>query len=112
MSDDAEHRFRVWYALADLFLDTETTPETYAWIVRTLKESGYDKAKLRHIFADEVAPAFIFNLLDIAGEWAGWTDAFVRDQMTRPAQSLRPDERQFMKKVVDEEWAKLEPLLG
>lgn len=111
MSDE-ERRVRVWYALADLFLDTETQPETYAWIARTLKESGYDKAKLQRIFADEVAPAFIFNLLDIAGEWAGWTDDFVRDQMTRPAQSLRPDERQFMSKVVDEEWAKLEPLLG
>ena len=45
------------------------------------------------------------------GEWAGWTDEFVRDQMTRPAQALRPYQRLFMSKIVDEEWAKLAALL-
>lgn len=111
MSDDAERRFRVWYALADLFLDTQPQPDDYAYIARTLKASGYDRAELRRMFEEDVGPAFIFNLYDIAGEWAGWSEEFVREQMSRKKPWPLPGQKRFLRRVVDEEWAKLEPLL-
>ena len=63
MNADDERRFRVWYALADLFLDTETQPDGYAWIARELNASGFEKAELRRMFEEEVGPAFLFLVL-------------------------------------------------
>lgn len=109
--EEAEPRFRVWYALADLFLDTEPQPDNYAWIARTLNGSGFDKVELRRILAEEVGPAFVFNLFDIAGEWAGWGEDYVRQLMTAPRKPLRPAERRAIDELVEEEWPKIEALL-
>jgi hypothetical protein len=112
--DDIERRLPVWCALSDLFLDTEQTDEEYGWIARKLNESGYNRAELRRILDEEVAPAFAFNLFDILGHWGGWTEEQVLDLVTRTqaewaAFSLA--KRTLVRSHLDEEWAKLEPLL-
>lgn len=114
-SDDVERRLPVWCALSDLFLDTEQRDEDYRAIARTLNESGYGKAELRQILDEEVAPAFAFNLFDIAGDWGGWTEAQVLDLVTRAQRQwtlFGAVKRAMVKSHLDAEWAKLEPLLG
>ena len=68
--------------MADLFLDTAyleiAGPGRVADRVRVAR---FSTAELRDIFRNEVGPAFSFNLLEIAGEWAGWDSRFVRERV-------------------------------
>ena len=60
----------VWSALSDFFLDTETRrflPRT-AWICA---RSGLDWERL---LREQVAPVVAQNLVDVAGDWAGFPD--------------------------------------
>jgi hypothetical protein len=76
--------------MADLFLDTAyldiVGPRCVADRVR---EAGFSANELRAIFRDEVGPAFSFNGLSVAGEWAGWDREFVRDRVTSMLSSRR-----------------------
>jgi hypothetical protein len=90
---DAARRHAVWLALADLYLDTELGDEWLRQIARVVVASGYAWAKIKRINYDEVAPALWFNVQDVAGEWAGWNDAWVLDRITscytgRPRKTL------------------------
>ena len=104
----------VWHALSELFLDTELQPEDYRRISDRMSASGYSSEQLRQILEKEVAPAFVFNLLDVAGEWTPWSEAQVAEIVARSsrASALRRwlDRRLFRKYVADE-WAKIAPLL-
>jgi len=115
---DVERRLPVWQALSNLFLDTELMPEDYRQLAATLRRSGYARAELRTILLEEVAPAFMFNLFDVAGEWTPWSEEEVRVIMLR---SLRPGRvaaalewlrKRASRRVAADEWARLEPLLG
>lgn len=64
----------VWHAMSDLFLDTDVSLHRDSTL-RVLKASGFDLAALDHIFIAEVYPACIGNLLQVAGEWAGFDRA-------------------------------------
>ena len=69
-------RERVWIALADLFLDTDVRI-WYVTTVRTISKSPFSLEELKYILDREVTPALQGNLLDIAGEWAGFDDDWV-----------------------------------
>lgn len=112
--DDIERRLPVWHALADLFLDTGQRDEDYRRIAGRLAASGYDRVELRRILDEEVAPAFAFNLFDIAGQWGCWTEEQVLDLVTRVAHEWKPFsrvKRTLVRSHLDAEWAKLEPML-
>lgn len=114
---EIERRLPVWHALAGLFLDTELQPDEYRRIAERLKASGYDRAKLRAILEDEVAPAFVFNLLDVAGEWSGWRVDDVREIMLRSLRGARPPllrrlNQSLFRSHIADEWSKLDALLG
>ncbi|HEU0123261.1 MAG TPA: hypothetical protein VFQ91_22215, partial [Bryobacteraceae bacterium] len=66
-------RRAVWIAQSDLFLDTDTRL-SYPYIARVAAESPFSLDELAAIFRDEVAPIAEPNLLDIAGEWAGFPE--------------------------------------
>lgn len=114
---EIDRRLPVWHAFSDLFLDTELQADDYRGIAAALRASGYTPAELRAILADEVGPAFAFNLLDIAGEWSGWTEDSVREIMLRSLQSsarmppLAWLKKRLCKRHVAEAWEKLEPHL-
>lgn len=74
--EELERRRPVWSALSDLFLDTEVRP-AHAWRARVCAGSGLDLPALRAIFDDELHPLLYSNLLSIAGEWAGFDDAWL-----------------------------------
>jgi hypothetical protein len=75
-TDDLDARIPVWVALSDLYLDTDVAP-FLDHIARTLAASPYPLDTLRDILLDEVHPALHGNLLQVAGEWAGFDDAWL-----------------------------------
>ena len=75
-SNMADARECVWTAMADLFLDTDVRI-WYVHTARVLAESPFSLAELREILDTEVTPALQGNLLDIAGEWAGFDNDWV-----------------------------------
>ena len=89
-TEEIERRVPVWSVMADLFLDTQYEQADYVRIADHCREAGYPVDELKRIFFDEVAPAFALNLFDIAGEWAGWHDDFVREKVLR---DLAPERR-------------------
>lgn len=75
-------RHPVWLALSDLFLDTDSRL-SFPYIARALAESPFSDDELEAIFQNEVAPAVEFNLFDIAGEWAGFDEAWLIAEITK-----------------------------
>lgn len=116
MAFEIGKRLPVWHAMSDLFLDTQLEPEDYRRIARVLRESSCSSSEARQILEEEVAPAFTFNLNDIAGEWAGWSEEQVREIMLRslarrsnsPIAWLR---RRAHSAYLRREWEKIQPLL-
>lgn len=103
----------VWHAFSELFLDTELQPYDYQYIAKRLSASGYPREELWRILQDEVAPAFSWNLLSVAGEWEGWSEADVEEIMKRslrfrlgfsPLWWLR---KPMFARHLREEWAKI-----
>ena len=68
-ADDLARRKPLWSSMSDLFLDTET--RWYPpFVGHACVRSGFDDVTLDRVFWAEVFPLAIFNLHDIAGEWA------------------------------------------
>lgn len=113
---DIEWRLPVWHAFSDLFLDTELQAEDYRRIAAILRASGRPPAELRAILADEVAPAFMGNLVGVAGEWTSWSEAEVRAIMLRSLQRSWSPLPWLMKRasrpLVADAWSRIEPLLN
>lgn len=68
-ADQLEQRRLLWSAMSDFFLDTEVR-WSVPFVGKVCAESGIDDDTLSSIFWCEVFPLAIFNLHDIAGEWA------------------------------------------
>lgn len=120
MLSEAEtaQRLPVWRALAQLFLDTELAPQDYQGIADDLKASPYSTTELRAILENEVAPALQSNLLSVAGEWAGWQDEFLIEEISRVIKRSRRFNfglwlsKIFSRSYVRGEWEKIAPLLN
>jgi hypothetical protein len=90
-SDMPDAREAVWIAMADLFLDTDVRM-WYSHLARRLAAAPFTADELRQILDGEVTPVLQGNLLDIAGEWAGFSDEWVvkeiRANLGRPSTLL------------------------
>lgn len=86
---DIDVRTPVWEAFSDFFLDTELDERDYCRISETLASSPYDISTLNDILRFEVYPTLIWNLRDVAGEWAGFDRDWLVEQMT-PRINKRP----------------------
>ncbi|MFK7939081.1 MAG: hypothetical protein AB8B82_06860 [Roseovarius sp.] len=88
MTQEWTQRERVWIALSDLFLDTDVTL-SFDYVERTILGSPFDMATIDLILRDEVAPVCLFNLYDLAGEWAAfhedWLIPAIQSYLRRPA---------------------------
>ncbi len=80
--DDLADRRPVWDALSDMFLDTDVSLSR-EWRVRVLAESPYSVDDLERILVDEVYPVCKYNLLCVAGEWAGFDLDWLEEQILR-----------------------------
>src|SRR3954451_19705279 len=84
-SNDLENRMPVWDALSSLFLDTDVSLSR-DWRARILAQSPFSIAELEEILTEEVSPVCSWNLLSVAGEWAGFDPEWLRDSILRQAE--------------------------
>lgn len=84
--DDLASRRIAWGALSDLFLDTDTSISR-PWRAKTLAESPYSIEELEFILIREVYPICKYNLLSIAGEWAGFDPTWLERSILRRLRS-------------------------
>lgn len=109
---DLDTRIPVWTALSELYLDTDVTL-SYASIVQTLAAAPYPVDTLRAILIDEVHPALCGNLLQVAGEWAGfdqdWLLARMQSVCAQPVWRRRLSRLSFG--LVRSDWRRLEPMI-
>ena len=89
---EAEIRSRlpVWDAIADLFLDTELDAADRERIARALARSPFPADELDAIYRYEVAPVVHGNLKVVAGEWAGFGEAWLGRAHPRVPGPRRP----------------------
>ena len=92
---EVERRKPVWRVFSEFFLDTSLTATDIDRIARVAVESGFSFAQLRDIYLCEVAPAVGFNLWSIAGEWAGFDEAWLYERATARANHRSPFVRLF-----------------
>jgi hypothetical protein len=85
-AEDLENRRPVWDALSSLFLDTDTSL-LREWRAKLLSASPYSLEQLHYILVDEVYPICRWNLLSIAGEWAGFDLAWLEGKILRRLRS-------------------------
>ncbi len=107
--EEIARRLPVWSVLSDTFLDTELDEHHYFRIAEMITDAGYSKEELETIYRCEVEPAFSFNLLNPAGEWAGWPEEFVLERVLAsrktPETQARP--RVIMHDHIKSEWVKI-----
>jgi hypothetical protein len=80
---EIERRKPVWIALSDLWLDTELAEDDLRRIAEVMRRSGYEVEELREIYLFEVAPVVFPNLLSVAGEWAGFDEEWLVNEVTK-----------------------------
>lgn len=111
-TDDLDTRIPVWIALSELYLDTDVSL-WYDSIARTLAASPYAQDELERILIDELHPALHTNLLQVAGEWAGFDEAWLVEHMK--AVCRRPLWRRRLARLsfgmVRDDWNALLPMI-
>ena len=96
---DLARKRPVWHAMSELFLDTELDDAHCRSIAARLAASGYGVDDLRAIMKEDVAPALATNLMGVAGEWAGWSEAEVVEAVARSKIGLRWPKRLLVRWV-------------
>jgi hypothetical protein len=84
---EAASRRPVWEALSTLFLDTDISL-LREYRVRTLASSPYSLDEIEEILKHEVFPVCRWNLVSIAGEWAGFDLDSLERQILKPRSRL------------------------
>lgn len=65
-----------WLAMAEHFLDTETR-HLFAKTAWACLRAGLTPSQAREHWRERVAPILSPNILSVAGEWAGWDEAWL-----------------------------------
>ncbi|MCH6255688.1 hypothetical protein MLD52_03970 [Puniceicoccaceae bacterium K14] len=77
MHSELERKKPVWLALSEFFLDTDLDDEAMEHIGAVVIDSGYTLAETKEILMDNLFPALLFNLHDVAGEWEGFPEEWL-----------------------------------
>lgn len=88
-SEDIEARRPVWWALSDLFLDTELDDFAYNYIARTCVDSHYSPKECAEILWHEVYPICIGNLFSMAGVWGAFNQEWLEHEIIRHVSTWR-----------------------
>ena len=88
-AEQIEERLPAWEALSELFLDTELQNDDHERIARALAATKFTEDDLDRILIGEVCPVCKWNMLMIAGEWAGFDPEWLKEKMT-PYYGRRP----------------------
>jgi hypothetical protein len=73
---------RVWLALGEHFLDTETR-HLLPLTALTCVEAGLGPAAVRDTWREDMLPVLGSNLLDVAGTWDGWDEDWLLSELAR-----------------------------
>ena len=77
---ELSQRERLWLALSDLFLDTESRGELPR-LAGVALSSGLSWDVVERIYLEEVAPVAGPNLFELAGDWAGFPQDWLFEQI-------------------------------
>ncbi len=80
---EIDHRKPIWLALSEFYLDTELQSSDYDAISKVLKASGLGIGQLKEIDTFEIFPVLRTNLLDVAGVWTGFDEAWLYETCTK-----------------------------
>jgi hypothetical protein len=112
---EIEERLPVWEALSEFFLDTELQPDDHERIAKTLAASSYTEEEIEEILIDEVCPVCRFNMLSMAGEWAGFHPDWLKEKIGRRF-GRRPRFRSFFilrhRWMYARHWNKIKPQIA
>ena len=101
-----EERKPVWFALSELFLDTELDSTAIESIAQRLASSPFTATKIEEILRFEVTPALKANLMVVAGEWDGFDENWLCDRMA-PLINRKPLIRFPVFRLVRRDWKKI-----
>lgn len=82
-------RAPVWMALSEFWLDTEQSPHFMDTLAEVVAATPFTADEVRRIHTQEVVPAVWWNLIDIAGEWAGFRAEWLFSRCARIARRRR-----------------------
>lgn len=110
--DAADARIPVWNALSDLYLDTDVAL-SHDDIVRTLVASPYSLAEMHEMLMYDVHPALYRNLMSVAGEWAGFDEAWLVERIATIRRQPRWRRRitHWFARDIGAQWRTLEPMI-
>jgi hypothetical protein len=108
---DLERRRPVWNVLSELYLDTELDDRDHERIAAVLVASRYSAGQLEEILYRELHPVLHWNLLSVAGEWAGFDPDWLEEQILRRSRRRWRFAVIAGKWMVRGEWAVLEAKL-
>lgn len=94
---DIENRKPIWIAVSELYLDTELGKNDFKHIAIIIKESPYTFKEVKEIDKNEVFPILQYNLLSVAGEWAGFDDKWLIDEIEKSINKRNFIKQQFLK---------------
>ena len=90
-------RIPIWIALSEFYLDTELDESDFDRIANKIKASPYSFDEVKKINKYEVFPVLGYNLLDVAGEWAGFDETWLIDSILKSI-----EKKNLFKKIVVE----------
>jgi hypothetical protein len=112
VATDDDARIPIWNALSDLYLDTDVTL-SHDHIVRTLAASPYSLDELHEMLMYDVHPALYRNLMSVAGEWAGFDEAWLVERIAAVRRQPRWRRRitHWFARDIGVQWRTLEPMI-
>lgn len=85
-----EERKPIWLALSNFYLDTELQDADFRYMARKILESPYSFEKVKEIDKYEVFPVLQYNLMDVAGVWAGFKEKWLVDKIQQSLSKRTP----------------------
>lgn len=101
--EEISKRKSIWLALSEFYLDNELNEADFKRIAEILKQSGCSLGELKRINYEEVAPVVAPNTLSVAGEWGGFNEEWLIEEIIK---RLNQKKRNFIinkiyKKYID-----------
>jgi hypothetical protein len=87
----------IWIALSHLYLDTELQDYDFKYIAKIFLESPYSLDEIKAINKREVFPILHKNVLGVAGEWTGFNEEWLINEITHSLQN-----KNIFKKLADD----------
>ncbi|TMM58061.1 hypothetical protein FEE95_01140 [Maribacter algarum] len=71
----------IWIALSDLYVDNELQDYDFKRIASVIKKSKYSIREVKQIDRKEIFPVLFWNLLSVAGNWTGFQEEWLVNEI-------------------------------